>query len=364
MRILIVGHALRGGGAEFVTVNWANELASRGREVTVLTLDQDPAEHLLSSDVRHIDTYASGALGHLSRLRAVRTNLDAGGFDVCLAMQTYPALVMLAARRRRHTAKFLISERNMPSLLLRREGASQRVQLEVARLLYPRADGMIAISHAVAADAISSLRVPQDRCFVVQNPAVAKVGSRPPARTPGSDSGLTIVLPFRLAAQKRPLLSVQVAAELRGRGVEARVVSFGAGPLEHDLKSFAQQLQVPLDVAGWDNEWFDHCPPNSVVLLPSHTEGFGNVLVEAAARQIPSVAWSGALGVADAIVPRVTGVLTTADTPSDFADAVLDAADLPMNEATAWLDRFTVAASVDTLERAIAVTIDRRKSKQ
>jgi glycosyltransferase involved in cell wall biosynthesis len=103
----------------------------------------------------------------------------------------------------------------------------------------------------------------------------------------------------------------------------------------------------------------DDLPASAVVLLPSPCEGFGNVLVEAAAAGVPSVAISSALGVADAVVPGLTGELALSDDPGDVADAVEKAATLSV-DAGAWLERFSVDNSVELLLAAFEHTRRRR----
>ena len=112
-----------------------------------------------------------------------------------------------------------------------------------------------------------------------------------------------LVLAGRLVPQKRPLLVIETAAELNAQGVRAVVSVFGDGPLLAAVTERAEALGVELRHHGWIEDWFEHCGGNAVLLLPSSREGFGNVLVEAAAMGIPSVAASEALGVADADRP-------------------------------------------------------------
>ena len=47
---------------------------------------------------------------------------------------------------------------------------------------------------------------------------------------------------------------------------------------------------------------------SNILCLPSHREGFGNVIIEAAASQIPSIA-SDIYGITDAIINHQTGIL-------------------------------------------------------
>jgi glycosyltransferase involved in cell wall biosynthesis len=161
------------------------------------------------------------------------------------------------------------------------------------------------------------------------------------------------VLPCRLVEQKDPLLVPEVARILKQRGRNVAITVFGAGPLEEALVDAARRADVPATMAGWQEAWFLNCPPRSVVCLPSLVEGFGNVLVEAAAVNVPVVTMSSALGVADAVVPGVTGYLAATRNAEEFADLVEDADRLPAWEVDGWLDRFSPEASTTTLERVL-----------
>jgi glycosyltransferase involved in cell wall biosynthesis len=164
------------------------------------------------------------------------------------------------------------------------------------------------------------------------------------------------VLAGRLVPQKDPLLLASVARVLAARGRDVSVLVFGSGPLQESLEREAQEAGVTVRFAGWDEEWFAHCPPGSVVCLPSHVEGFGNVLVEAAAAQVPAVTTSTALGVADAVVPGVTGYFAATRDPEEFADLVEAAHRLPPWDVPGWLERVSPESSADVLERVLRRT--------
>jgi glycosyltransferase involved in cell wall biosynthesis len=295
----------------------------------------------------------SSAASTWAVVQSLRDHVRTWQPDVVLSLLTYPNLVaLLAALRSGRTTPVVISERNVPSVLLRQQGRSQRVQLWLARLLYRFASSVVAISHPVAADLVAAFSVDPARCTVVPNPATAKLGADRPGRQRGSGS-LTLVLPCRLVPQKDPLLLPAVAAALARRGRKVSLTVFGAGPLEERLVREAERAGVPTSLAGWQEDWFRMCPPGSVVCLPSHVEGFGNVLVEAAAMNVPVVAMSSALGVADAVIPGVTGYLSATRDAEEFADLVEAADRLPAWEVDGWLDRFSPEASTTTLERVL-----------
>jgi glycosyltransferase involved in cell wall biosynthesis len=363
MKVLIIGHKLHGGGAEFVTSSWINFLSENGVDVRFFSTDATVAEEDSTPFLNFIRS-RFGILRLLTAVRTVRKQIQIWDADVVLSMQTLPNIVNLFASffwpTKQHSV--VISERTVPSILLRREAGAQKIQLFLAKWIYKYADAVVAISHPVAADLVCAFSVPQGRCYVVPNPALQKVkdfGSlQMHQKTPtlqNSAESITLVLPFRLSQAKRPILAVQVASELRNRGFEVELRSYGVGELRDELAHEAASVGVPVDFRGWVETWFLDLPTNTVVLLPSIVEGFGNVLVEAAAAGVPVVAWSGALGVSDAIVPGVTGFFALSDDQSDFADAIVRCFSLPRTDIKGWLDYFSAESSGHALMRVLAI---------
>jgi glycosyltransferase involved in cell wall biosynthesis len=177
---------------------------------------------------------------------------------------------------------------------------------------------------------------------------MGKAPAHPLGPRPSSDYDISVVLPSRLVDWKRPLLAAAVADELVRRGRKVEILAFGTGPLQAEFERQTARMGIPVRLNGWVDLWMADLPASAVVLLPSRCEGLPNVLVEAAAAGLPSVAVSSALGVADALVPGLTGELAISDDPSDVADAVEKAANLSV-DAGAWLERFSVDKSVEYL---------------
>ena len=388
-RILFVVPSLTGGGAEFVARTWMGWLADRGYEVRVVLTAAEVAPGYLPNGVRAHSLVRQH--GQVRKTAALRRRLTTWRPDVAISLQAHPNLLLLTAARlmpKRLRPRVLVSERNLVSLGLPGSSLSHRMKIWLAKRLYPWADHVIAISHPVAAEMVAAFGVHGDRITVVANPATAKLRGTPrgplarsalkhegglggraaqtagrtaedrSARQPGSANGIQIVLACRLVVQKRPLLAIAAAAELARRGIPVEVVSFGGGPLLDMVQAAARQQNVTFHHRGWVDNWFDHFGDNAVALLTSSREGFGNVLVEAAAAGYPAVAVSGALGVADAIVPGITGELALSAHPIDLADAILRAADLPLHDIEPWLVRFSEEASGRDLERVLLRVVD------
>ncbi|WP_394554193.1 glycosyltransferase [Agromyces sp. MMS24-JH15] len=358
-RIVFVVTSLHGGGAEEVGVQWMRSFAPDA-DVTAVLVSDRPAERL-PDGVALVDL---GPDGHAATVRGIRAVIRRRRPDVVVALQTYPALLALAASLsvdRATRPLTVVSEHNLISLGLPGSPLGHRLKISLAKRMYRRADLVVACSHPVGGELVAGFGVRGDRLAVVPNPALAKArATRRVPRTPGAEHGIDIVLAGRLVPQKRPRLAIAAAARLRARGVEARVVSFGGGPLLEETAALARDAEVPFVSHGWVEDWFSGFEPNSVVLLPSVREGFGNVLVEAAACGVPAVAVSGALGVADAIIPGVTGELALDDDPDSLADALVAASGLEVPEVDDWLARFSPETSAALLLSAMRHAAVRR----
>jgi glycosyltransferase involved in cell wall biosynthesis len=275
----------------------------------------------------------------------------------------YCNLISIAAARSLGPGrpKVAISERALASGVRMVFGGSYARQMWLARRTYRYADLFVAISHPVAAEAIPLYGLPWNRVTVVPNPAIAKMQNRVASldRRAHDPGHLDLVVPARLGPEKRPLIAVDVGAILSQPFPDGVTVHFfGAGPLHEAVVSRGREVGVDAVMHGWVEDWFDECPAGSVVLLPSIVEGFGNVLVEAAAAGFKSVVSSRCLGAADAVVPGLTGELTAGDSVEDYAAGVLEACREPVGDVEPWLRRFSAESSGRILRDALTRTAD------
>lgn len=183
--------------------------------------------------------------------------------------------------------------------------------------------------------------------------------SRPPA-----DREPLVVYAGRHIAEKRVELLPAAIAEARRTCPELRGLIFGDGPTRPQVLGEIERLglQDVIDAPGFvsTEEVADGIGRAACLVLPSLREGYGLVVIEAAAAGTPSVVIAGEDNAAAELVDDgVNGTL--AETPSDLADAIVRAvrAGPVLRVSTgAWYAQHARALSAAESARSIRATIE------
>lgn len=231
----------------------------------------------------------------------------------------------------------------------------------VDRALCAAATAVIATSRAVArrfAWAGAKVRL------VPNGVDLKRFAPRPPSAALRASLGVPPSAPVALSIGRhvpekgyRHLVDAALLVERARAGV--RWVLVGDGELSHELEAQARRLGLAgaMHFAGWRDDVADVLALADVFVLPSESEGFGRVLVEAMAMGRAIVA-TAVGGVPDVVIAEETGLLIPPADPSALAEAVrvlLD--DLPRAARLGAAGRaraeaiFSLGAHVDGVER-------------
>jgi glycosyltransferase involved in cell wall biosynthesis len=377
MRILIVYDCLYPytiGGGERWYRNLAERLIADGHEVTYLTLrqwDRKTRPDLPGVDVRtagprmalYVDgrrriapplVFGAGVLWHLLR-RGRR-------YDV-IHTASFPFFSLLAAAVVRPLRRYglVVDWFELWSAAYWREylgAAGGRVGLAVQKLC---------------------LRVPQRAFTLAQSTAVrlraagvhgdveVLSGLQPPvgARAPRPAQPL-VVFAGRHIPEKRVPALVRAFAALRERAPELRLAVYGDGPQRGAVLALIDELglgEVASAPGFVDAEAVDEALSDALcMVLPSRREGYGMVVVEAAARGVPSIVVADPDNAATELVEEgVNGFVAASAEAEDLAAAILRvrAAGPQLRASTAeWFarnaNRLSLTASLDLVAAAYA----------
>ena len=241
---------------------------------------------------------------------------------VIIPTMGYLNLVVLAFRAcLPRGAKIFPREANLPT---RSMDALPMPRLARAayRHLYPRADGVICNSQAVANELRDLCRVPPARIHRIDNPIdidVIRQAAATPCRAPGP--GPRFVAAGRLTRQKGFDRLIDLFAEM---APDAHLTILGDGPDRTALVAQAAKrgLSDRLRFAGFESSPWPFYAGADAFLLSSRWEGMPNAGLEALACGTPVIAASEAGGIAEVAAEVGPSAVRIAAWGRDFLDAM------------------------------------------
>lgn len=139
------------------------------------------------------------------------------------------------------------------------------------------------------------------------------------------DDELVLVSLGRLEKEKNHTFLVDVALQLRQKGVNFKLIIGGDGSLMGHLKAKvkANQLEDFVLFVGFVKNPKNLYKSGDIFLLPSLYEGFGFVIVEAAFCKVPTIAFDNS-SKPEVVKHNNTGILTKDNDLQEFCDVIMD----------------------------------------
>lgn len=334
---------LAAGGAERVLTLLAGAFAEQGHQVTVITYAPAaddfyrlPARvRRLSIDTRVTQSRVGRAFANIRRVGALRRALSRLQPDAVIAFIDAVNIVTLLASYGREWP-VIVSERTDP-----RRWPIGPFWGALRRLMYPRADALVAQTPSVAEWLVSVAR--SGRIQIIPNPVM-------PATVAGSTRGTMVLGVGRLRPEKGFDLLVTAFARVAQRHPRWQLRIVGDGPERRRLAALAAEagLGDRVRFAGPVADPGRFYREASIFALPSRLEGFPNTLVEAMAHGLAVIAADCDSGPRDIVTNGVDGLLVP---PEDVAALAAALDELITNEglrrrlaaaATAVVDRYSL----------------------
>jgi glycosyltransferase involved in cell wall biosynthesis len=241
-------------------------------------------------------------------------------------------IALLAGRLFKANTKIIVTIHTSYSSLAEQKSLSfyRKVILCLARVLYKRADEVVAVSKGVAVDASQVFNLPLDRIKVIYNPLVDEnilLKSELPVEHPWlQNSAYKIILGIgRLVDEKDFATLLGSFAEVKKMVNEAKLIILGEGPRRKELEGIIAQLKLLDDVSmpGFVDNPYGYLKRSSLFVLSSKFEGLPTALIEAMATGTPVVATDCKSGPAEILDQGEYGLLVPVGNRKLLCEAIL-----------------------------------------
>lgn len=327
-KIAILLPNLRAGGAERVSVNLANELASRGYLVDVVLFDlEGELVELLNSDVNVVGLSAprirSGFVPLLSLIRN-------GNYDAVLAcMWPLTVMAVLAKLFSWTKTRIILVEHCTWSMseIIRSTFHRWIIRLSM-KILFPFADGIIAVSNGASDDLARFAYIQRRNITTIYNPVVSpKIAMSTIAKIPLRwlcDGHLRILAVGTLKAVKDFPTLLRAFSELR-KNKDVHLLILGEGKCRQQLNEIVENLRISeyVEMPGFvadTSAYFEHA---DLFVLTSISEALPTVLIEALDAGIPIVSTDCPSGPREILEDGKHGILVPVGDAEKLAAAML-----------------------------------------
>ena len=340
--ILFVEERMGFGGTPRNVVNLANEFATLGYRVEVLTLS-GVGELLdeLDRSVR-ITCLRSGSVQSIFPLlwHFLRHRKD---YDLIIPALHLPNLLTLLSRSLTFaTGTVAISLHTPLRPRLDRHGSrALRLVCIAAKFVYRLADAVIAVSDGVKMDAVATFGVHPQDITVIYNPIYSASSCDRHAPNPYGHHGKMLLMACGVF---KPVKNFALLVEAMFHVVKVRkdVVLYlvGDGPERARLQEQISALRLETNIAmtGFVKDPFPYYYHADLFVLASAYEGLGNVLIEALCAGTPVLAANSA-GPDEILVGGLFGRLIDAPTPESLSVAILEEIEKPRKERSFYQGR-------------------------
>lgn len=284
-KLLFYTHGLTGGGAERVWALLASHFAQSGDEV-LFVVDRpatenrgylDPAVRLVALDAGH----GRAVLKLAALLRREAPDVSLAALGVSNLKMTLAA--MFAGQLRRTILSVHGYFHSEPKLLSR---IGNLAMPALARLTA----ATVCVSEGLRDHVIARWHLPARKTLRIYNPVVLKTAGAPPDRDALAQRDPIVLAVGRLVSYKAYPLLIDAFSQVATPRARLLILGEGEERQRIEAKIAALNLDQRIALLGYHPEPWRFYTEARCFVLPSDSEAFGNVVVEALANGLPVVA--------------------------------------------------------------------------
>ena len=308
--IFFIG-TLRNGGAERVVSILASNMAEQGMDAEILMYYDKPIFYEVSPKVKlTVVEKETGTKSKGKNLLWIRQYFKENAKVVISFLA--PFNIMAIAANLGSRIPMIVADRNDPTKV-----PSKFMIRKLRDFLYRFADGVVVQTEKNKAYFSTAV---QKKSIVIYNPVDLKeyTGSGLKA-----SKEKKIVTAGRLMPQKNQKMMIRAFAQLLKKYPDYKLLIYGDGPSEAELKNLIEELKISSNVtlAGNVKDLHDRIKSAEIFILSSDYEGMPNALIEAMCMGLPVIS-TKVSGATDLIRHGENGFLTDCGNCEQFEKAL------------------------------------------
>jgi glycosyltransferase involved in cell wall biosynthesis len=335
IKLLIVIHSLKGGGAERVLINLLKGL-DRGKFSITLVLYEGVFDFPCPDnvDIEILDISASRnffklARGFILKIMALARSIKKHNPDIIFSFLSSTNVTVILAREFAATkARLIISEHTHPTTNLKNEMYGNITKLFMKKL-YPKADKIVTVSEWIKQDLVQNFHLPENKIKAICNPVDSEnieLLSREEIENIWFKSDIPVIVAVgRLTKQKGYPYLLRAFSIVREQ-LSCRLLIIGEGEDKTMLDTMAKELGIEKDTIfpGFQKNPFKYMAKSSLFVLSSLYEGFPNVILEAMTLGLAIVATDCPSGPSELIDDGQNGILVPVKDEKALAHAIVE----------------------------------------
>lgn len=272
MKIDFYISSLSGGGAEKVLTTLAKELANRGNEVSIISLEKRPQFYQVAENV-HLFKYDNNNSknANIKDMRDIKSHMKKSNADISISfLNRCNLLVLMAGMFTKR--KIVVCDRNNPL----KEHSLPVFWL--SSLIYLRANRVMVQTNQIKSFYWKCL---QKKIEVIENPIDTEYLDS--QLEEGVEREKVILSMGRLEKQKDFKTLINAFTKIAAKYPDWRLKIFGHGDMKDELQTLidSNKMENQITLCGRTQKPYNEMRKASIFVLSSFYEGFPNVLCEA-----------------------------------------------------------------------------------
>jgi glycosyltransferase involved in cell wall biosynthesis len=324
---------LNGGGIPRVMVNLANGFSKKGYRVDFV-LGKAEGSYLkhVSNNINIINLNVSrgfkcipGLVRYLKRenpqiLFTANTHLNISAIIAYILANVGNTKIVVSEH-----ADFYKAQEN-------RSFPLNYLNLAMAKMFYPKADKVVAVSRGVADSIKIAYRLDDSKILTIWNPVITDelyIQAMKPVKHPWLNKDFPIIISTgRLTKQKNYPLLLKAFSRVKEK-IDAKLIILGEGEDREKLEGLIRKLGLEKDVGmpGFVDNPYCYLKKADLFVLSSLCEGFAMVLIEALACDTKVISTDCPYGPKEILEYAGTGRLIPTDNEEALTDAILEELD-------------------------------------